>query len=31
MAAFLFARIPENKNPPALRAGGLYSKKELYE
>ena len=31
MAAFLFARIPENKNPPALRAGGFCSNKELYE
>ena len=31
MAAFLFARIPENKNPPARSAGGLCSNKELYE
>ena len=29
MAAFLFAQIPENKTP--RRAGGLFSKKELYE
>jgi hypothetical protein len=31
MAAFLVAQIPENKNPPARSAGGLCSKKELYE